>query len=178
MTEVTQTMKPRISQSSKQAFRNPWVLGWLATIVIVLMVNAGFIITAVATNPGLVDKNYYEKGRDLEREINTLRETRQRLGWKMQLDMAQKPRVNQAIRYTLSVVDKAGAPVDGERAVIQAYRPSDAASDFDTEMEKIAPGTYSVKLSFPLKGIWDIAATLHNGEDTLQITRRISVKAP
>lgn len=179
MTEAVHKMKPRISQSNKEAFRNPWVLGWLAAIILVLLVNAGFIVTAVFTNPGLVDKDYYEKGRNLEQEFSTLRETHKRLGWKMQLDaMQQKPRANQPTRYTFSVVDKAGTPVEGDRAVIQAYRPSDASSDFEAEMQEIAPGTYSAKLAFPLKGIWDITTTLYKGSDALKITRRISVQAP
>jgi|AMFO01.1.fsa_nt_gi Predicted integral membrane protein linked to a cation pump len=178
MAESVEKRRPRISQSNKEAFRNPWVLGWIAAIALVMLVNVGFIVTAIVTNPGLVDKDYYRKGRDLEQEFVALQETRHRLGWKMKLDAAHKPHVNQPARYTFSVVDKAGVPVAGDRAVISAYRPSDASSDFEREMQQIAPGIYSVELTFPLKGIWDLTATLHKGTDALKITRRISVQAP
>ncbi|RTZ72625.1 MAG: nitrogen fixation protein FixH [Gammaproteobacteria bacterium] len=177
MTETMQKSKPRISQENKEAFRNPWVLGWIAAITLVLLVNVAFIVTAIVTNPGLVDKNYYEKGRDLEREFITLQETRNRLGWQMKLEAVSRPVIDQPARYTFSVVDKAGVPVDGDHAVLRAYRPSDAASDFEMEMQEIAPGIYSAELTFPLKGIWDLIAILHRGEDALKVSRRISVQA-
>lgn len=178
MTETVQPSRPRISQSSKEAFRNPWVLGWIAAIAVVLLVNVAFIVTAIVTNPGLVDKDYYEKGRDLEQEFVSMRETRTRLGWHMKLEAAHKPFVNQPARYSFSVVDKVGVPVEGERALLQAYRPSDAASDFKMEMQQVAPGIYSTEMVFPLKGIWDLTAILYRGDDTLKITKRISVQAP
>ncbi len=178
MTETAPKRRSPISQHNKEAFRNPWVLGWIGAIVVVLLVNVGFIVTAIVTNPGLVDKDYYRKGRDLEQEFVERRRTRERLGWRMELTAVRKPHVDQPARYTFHVVDKGGVPVDGDRAVISAYRPSDASSDFRTEMQRIAPGTYSAELTFPLKGIWDLTATLHKGPDSLKITRRISVQAP
>ncbi len=178
MTETAQKRRPRISQHNKEALRNPWVLGWLAAIVFVLLVNVGFIITAIVTNPGLVDKNYYERGRDLEQEFITIRKTRERLGWQMTLNAVHKPVVNEPARYTFKVVDREGLPVVGERAVLRAYRPSDAASDFQAEMEQVAPGVYSAELVFPLKGIWDLTAELQKDGDALEITRRISVRTP
>jgi len=177
MTETIQKSKPRISQHNKEAFRNPWVLGWIAAIVLVLLVNVAFIVTAIVTNPGLVDKDYYEKGRDLEKEFITLQQTRSRLGWQMKLEAVSRPMINQPARYTFSVVDRAGVPVDGDRALVRAYRPSDAASDFEMEMQEIAPGIYSAEITFPLKGIWDLTAILHKGEDALKVSRRISVQA-
>ncbi len=178
MTETVQKKRPRISQHNKEAFRNPWVLGWIGAIVFVFLVNLGFIITAIVTNPGLVDKNYYERGRDLEREFITVRKTRERLGWQMTLNAVHKPVINEPARYTFKVVDREGRPVIGDRAELRAYRPSDADSDFRTEMRQIAPGVYSAELVFPLKGIWDLTAVLHKGGDALEITRRISVRTP
>ncbi len=178
MSESVGKRRPRISQSNKEAFRNPWVLGWIFAIAVVLLVNVGFIVTAIVTNPGLVDKDYYRKGRDLEQEFAERRQARERLGWRMKLAAAHKPHVGQPARYTFTVVDRAGVPVEGDRAVISAYRPSDAASDFKQEMQRVAPGVYSAVLKFPLKGIWDLTATLHKGKDALKTTRRISVQAP
>lgn len=178
MSETAEKRKRRISQSNKDAFRNPWVLGWIAGIAFVLLVNVGFIITAVFTNPGLVDKNYYERGRNFEQEFVTMQKARNRLGWQMKLDAVHAPHVNQPVRYTFTVVDRAGVPVEGDRALLKAYRPSDASADFEQKMERVAPGVYSAELSFPLKGIWDLTAILHRNEDALHITQRISVQSP
>lgn len=177
MNTVMSNHKPRFSQHSKQAFRNPWVIGWIAAIVLVIGVNVAFIVTAVLTNPGLVEADYYEKGRDHERNFVSKQEQRSRLGWQMKLDAVSTPVVATPVRYTFSVVDNAGLPIDGEKAVINAYRPSDASADFNAQMMEIAPGIYSAEMTFPLKGIWDLTVTLHKGQDSLKKTRRISVQA-
>ena len=52
----------KISQDNPNAWRNPWVLGWLALVAVVLVVNAVMITIAFVTNPGLVTEDYYEKG--------------------------------------------------------------------------------------------------------------------
>ncbi len=166
---------PRFSQSSNRAFRNPWVLAWIGGILLVLGVNIAFIVTAIMTNPGLVEKDYYEHGKDQEENFIKQREARNRLGWQMKLDAVHKPILGQPARYTFNVVDTRGVPVAGDKAVIQAYRPSDVHADFSTEMQEIAPGVYSAELVFPLKGIWDLNAVLTKGEDSLKITQRISV---
>lgn len=177
MAESTHKMRLGISQSNKEAFRNPWVLGLIAGILLVLLVNAGFIFTAFVTSPGLVDKNYYEKGQELEQDIITRRNIRNQLGWKMSLSTNHKPAVGQPVRYTLNVVDKVGNPIDADRVTIRAYRPSDARSDFSGEMQRLTAGVYTAEMHFPLKGIWDLTTTLTKGENSLDLTRRISVQA-
>ena len=49
-----------ISQDNKQAMRNPWLLGWLGILAVVITVNIIFIVTAFKTYPGLVDDDYYD----------------------------------------------------------------------------------------------------------------------
>ena len=177
MTSMTERKTPRFSQDSKQALRNPWVIGWIFGILLVLGVNAGFIVTAIVTNPGLVDKNYYEKGRNQEQNFIHQQEMRERLGWRMKLEPVSQPVIHQPVRYTFNIVDKRGVAIDGDSAMLHAYRPSDAHADFDTPMQEIAPGVYSAEITFPLKGIWDLSATLVKGTDSLKVTRRISVGA-
>ncbi len=166
-----------LSQDSKQAFRNPWVIGWISALILVIVVNAVFIITATITNPGLVEEDYYEKGRDHERNFKRKQALRKALNWQMRLAPAIKPVVGEAVTYTFNAVDAAGIPVTADRAVLNAYRPSDVAADFQLDMNEVAAGVYSVETVFPLKGIWDVTATLHQQDKSLDITRRISVSA-
>ncbi|WP_456444690.1 FixH family protein [Thiolapillus sp.] len=177
MTTMTENKTPRFSQDSKQAFRNPWVLGWIAGILVVLGVNVAFIVAAVVTNPGLVEKDYYEKGRDQEQHFIQQRLARNRLGWQMKLEAVSTPVAGEPVRYTFNIVDTSGVAVDGDKATLHAYRPSDVKADFDLPMQEIAPGVYSAELTFPLKGVWDLSAVLVKGEDSLKVTRRISVEA-
>ncbi len=174
---MTATSPKRLSQDNKQAFRNPWVIGLIAGIVLVVGVNAAFIVTAIMTNPGLVEENYYEKGRDREQNFKSKLDARNRLGWQMKLDMGNDTIVGRPTTYHFSVVDQVGLPVRGATALLKAYRPSDASADFELAMDEIAPGLYVAKAAFPLKGIWELTAQVKQGEDSLELIRRINVLA-
>lgn len=165
-----------ISQDSKKGSRNPWVIALVSGVVLVVLVNVAFITTAVLTNPGLVENDYYEKGRDHERHFLSRQETMNRLGWQMGIAPVDKPVIGQPIRLTFNVVDPAGIPVRGESVMLHAYRPSDASADFSLPMQEVTAGVYSAEAVFPLKGIWDLKAAITKGDDQLNVTRRISVE--
>lgn len=169
-----------ISQDNKQAMRNPWVLGWLGLLVTVLAVNVIFIVTAFKTTPGLVEDDYYEKGRDVEQNFHKKMEARNRLGWDIKLQAPAEILVGQAYTYHVNIVDKVGMPVKDVSVGMQAYRPSDANEDIRMPMEAVsgASGVYQVRLALPLKGIWDLKVQVASGDDELDISRRISVVAP
>ncbi len=165
-----------ISQSNKQAMRNPWVLGWLALVIVVFLVNVAMIATAMVTSSGLVDEDYYEKGRDYERNFIKNRVAREALGWHFKLDVPELV-LGQEHTLRFSVVDNAGLAVDGLDVDLLAYRPSDAAADFSMKMAAFAPGQYQVRTRFPLKGLWELKLKAHHaGESYDLIEQRISVK--
>lgn len=166
-----------ISQDNKQAMRNPWVLGWLALLITVVGVNIAFIVTAFVTSPGLVDENYYEKGRDHEKNFQQKMEARSRLGWNITLQTPAKILLGVPTAYSVNVVDRLGNPLKDATVTLQAYRPSDASADFTTELEFVANGVFQSKLALPLKGIWDISITVSQGEEKLSAERRVIVQA-
>lgn len=165
-----------LSQSNKQAFRNPWVVGWLALLLVVLAVNGGFIVTAFKTNPGLVKDDYYEQGRDYERTVQQLMETRERLGWKVEMDPGV---VTAGLPATvkIKVHGKQNEPVEGLGGYLQLYRPSDSSQDSIISFSEASPGVYHATYTVMLKGVWDLMLTLERGEDRVTEERRIEVKA-
>ena len=165
-----------ISQSSNHAFRNPWVLGMLGFILVVVGINIFFITNAISTNPGLVDKDYYEKGRHFEQSIQQRREMVSRLGWDLRVQVPEEIVMNQRTTVYLNAVDRVGLPLEGAAVQLHAYRPSDAAADFTVEMTPYAPGIYSAEVSFALRGIWDLKVLVSQGEDQIEESRRISVQ--
>ncbi len=70
----------RFSQYSKQALRNPWVIGWIAMVVLVLIINMFMISQAVITAPGLVNDQYYDKGKNYHKTV-ARRQQVESLGW-------------------------------------------------------------------------------------------------
>jgi nitrogen fixation protein FixH len=177
ITNMTTDTQKRFSQDSKHAMRNPWVIGWLTAVLLVLIVNAVFIITAIQTNPGLVEADYYEKGRDHEQNFLKKAEARSRLGWQLNLQLPARMVMNRASLYTLNVIDNTGSPLTDAEAVLVAYRPSDAAADFNIPLQEYSSGLYQAEVSFPLKGVWDLTARVTRGEHSLDVTQRISVLA-
>jgi nitrogen fixation protein FixH len=167
-----------ISQDNKHAFRNPWVLGWLGLLLFVVLVNVVFIVTAFNTTPGLVDKDYYEKGRDVEKNFLKKQQAKNRLGWEINLTIPEEVFVNQATNFSINVSDASGLPLKNATAHLQAYRPSDADADYHSVMEVVTDGVFQSRLTLPLKGIWDIKVVVQQGEEELEISRRISALVP
>jgi len=169
--------KDSISQDNPKALKNPWVIGWLALVGVVLAVNVGFISLAFITNPGLVDKNYYENSQDYEENLMKYRAARAALGWTYQADFPTNPVMNNNEMYRLSVVDKAGLPLTAATITLKAYRPSDVSADFETTLTEVGAGMYEGRVSFPLKGIWDITVNITRDKDEFDFTRRASIQA-
>lgn len=167
----------RISQDNPNAWRNPWVLGWIALVVVVLAVNIGMISLAFITSPGLVTEDYYEKGIDHEKNFNKRMAARSALGWSYRTEFPTSPIMNTEQLYRFSIVDKVGRPLSDARVNISVYRPSDADADFNVSMLEVAPGIYQAKVNYPLKGIWELTVQIQRGEDQYDLNRRTSVLA-
>ncbi len=167
--------KNTISQDNPKALKNPWVLGWLALVVVVLAVNIGFISLAFLTNPGLVDEDYYIKSQDFEENLVKYRNARNALGWTYQTDFPQNPVQNKPQTYRISMVDKAGLPLTAAKVTVTAYRPSDASADFSASLTEIGAGLYEGYLNFPLKGIWDLNFEVVREDDKFDFSRRASI---
>ncbi len=167
--------QPLFSQSNKQALRNPWVIGWLGILLLVVLINGAFIITAFMTNPGLVDEDYYEKGKEHERTVQTRIANRVRLGWQIDLRTADKIGVNRVTTFHIDLKNRDGQLIAADSITLNAYRPSDASADFMQSMENLAPGRFVTSITFPLKGVWDINVVVNAGDDSLNMTRRINV---
>jgi nitrogen fixation protein FixH len=171
----------RISQSNKSALRNPWVLGWLGLLSLVVIVNVGMITTAFVTSPGLVEKDYYEKGRDHEQNFLKKRTARNALGWSFRLDIPEEVTIGQKTAIRFSIVDKFGVALKDINIDLLAYRPSDASADINKSMQVFAPGQYQADVRFTLKGAWDLqvnatkTAEKGNTETYELINQRINV---
>jgi nitrogen fixation protein FixH len=164
------------SPSRANTWKNPWVLGWIGLIVVVLAVNITMIVLAIATNPGLIRSDYYERGRDVERTILTRLAEGPR--WTMSIDLPADTRAEEATKVRFAVVDQTGQPVQPERVTYYVYRPSDAGRDFSVPMARQAPGIYEAEVSFPLGGIWDTLVSVEHDGKEHSLGQRVSVALP
>ncbi|WP_303909134.1 FixH family protein [Thiohalomonas denitrificans] len=174
---MTVEAKRLFSQSNKQGWRNPWVIGWISLLLIVLGVNVGMVSLAVITNPGLVDKDFYESGQAMEQEYRKRQAAQSALGWDLEFDLPKTSVAGRPDVYRLSLFDKQGRPIRGAEVRLTAYRPSDESADFDVALKEAGAGHYDGYLALPLKGIWDLRIHVSRGEDRWDLTRRVSAEA-
>lgn len=170
--------KKRISQDSSEALFNPWFLSLLAVIAVFLIVNVVFVIFAVTSNPGLVADDYYEQGREYEKNVVTRLTARNNLKWETKFEMPQKIYTNSPARYQFSAVDARGVSIMDADVSFVLYRPSDAGADFSQVLDQVGAGLYQTSLAFPLPGIWDLNIKVKHGEDVYHHTYRINVLTP
>ncbi|WP_295389156.1 FixH family protein [uncultured Thiodictyon sp.] len=157
-------------------WRNPWVLAWVGLVATVLVVNATFIYFAIATNPGLVADDYYDRGQRYEKTLNS--RLAKAPGWTQRIDIPDDIKAKQSATILVTLVDKTGQPVTPERVNFFAYRPSDKSADFSVPMVVEGPGRYSVRVTFPLFGAWDALIAVRHDGDEVTTGERIQVARP
>jgi len=165
-----------LSQHNKQAFRNPWVLGWIAMVLAVFAINAYMVTQAYLTSPGLVNDQYYDKGKNYN-ETLVKRRAVAALGWKVKVDRPGKPLLGQPAHYQIRAVDAQGNPIQADEVRLYAYRPADETADFQVQLLPEAPGHYSAEVAYPLKGMWDIVIHVRQGDYDYEIAQRTRVWA-
>ena len=152
----------KISQSNKNGLRNPWLLGLIGLLAVVVSVDTGFIITAIRTFPGLVNQNYYDNGQNYSKHILDRRAAREALDWKATVEVQDTIVLNAPQNYRYIVLDKDGKPVRGANVMLYAYRSANADADFSMPMTEVAPGQYEAHVAFKLKGHWDLIFEVAN----------------
>lgn len=167
-----------ISQDNKSGLRNPWFLGMLAAIIVVLGVNGTFIWFAMHQRSSLVDREYSTRDRKSDAAVLGDLRSHKALAWRITIKQPRGITMNSPATYEISVADREGEPVSGAMEV-EAYRPSDAGKDFATAFREVLPGNYQGYISFPLKGYWELRIRIKRGADVFEVnTDRFSVAMP
>ncbi len=166
-----------ISQHSKKGLRNPWFIGMIGLIILVLGVNGTFIWFATHNRPNLVDRDYSTKDRKSNASLVSDLQEQKALAWKATINQPKSIVTGLPTEYEISVVDRDGALVSGAMEV-KAYRASDEGRDFATAFREVSPGNYHGYISFPLKGYWELRIHVKRGKDIFEVgTDRFMVAA-
>jgi nitrogen fixation protein FixH len=173
--EETQRMDNLQQTAPIPAWKSPWVIGWVAGVLLVLAVNLFMVYLAVRTNPGLVVEDFYERGQHYEKTLFS--RLAKDPGWHMTINLPQELREGRRLSMQFSVVDKAGVPIVPDSVTFFAYRPSNAEKDFSSPMTQVVKGLYHAEVVFGLKGVWDILVSVASGEDEYHVGQRIDVLA-
>lgn len=157
-----------ISQKSKQGLRNPWLIGMLALIVLVLGVNTTFVWYATHNRSTLVDRDYDTGNRKSGAGLIAELQDRKALAWQTTIKQPKLIVVRTPTRFDVGVVDREGLPVSGV-VEVAAYRAADDSKDFVTPFREVAPGNYQGAISFPLKGHWELRIRVKRGDEVYEV---------
>lgn len=156
-----------ISQENKKGLRNPWLLGMIGLIILVLGVNGTFIWLATHNRSTLVDRDYSTKDRKSNDAVVSDLQEQKALAWKTSIRQPKSLVIGSPAGYEISVVDREGVPVNGTMEV-EAYRAADESKDFTTAFREVSPGNYQGYISFPLKGYWELRIRVKRGKDVFE----------
>ena len=164
-----------ISQENNQALKNPWVLGVIGFLLVVISVNSFLIYMAFKQPPNLVVDNFYERGKAYAMKEAAV-EQEKLLGWSGVVMAPPETRVNQRQPYEVLIQGKNSVALTLDSVTLFAYRPSDMTADFSVPMNQMSAGRYSADITFELPGNWDLIVEAKSGEDEFLITRRIYIE--
>ena len=156
------------------AWRSPWVVGMVSLLLAFVAVSGYRIYLAYATDPGLVNSDYYEKGQDYEKTMNARRIRAAQ--YELSVEVPNRIHVGEPATVRFVGVDVSGVPLKGDSATVFAYRPADKTRDFSVPMEQEGDGRYVAQVSFPLKGAWDLVVSLKQGDEEINAPRRLMVR--
>lgn len=160
----------------ESALRNPWVWMLIGIMAMALIVNGVLISLAFLSPPSLVVDDYYDKGKSYFYNEAKAEQNAERLGWKLELDLPREPKLGGTESYLVRALDRDGRAIEGGRAELAAFRPAESGHDFTVKLRDLGAGYYGSDVNFALPGNWDLIVSVHKGEDTLDVAKRIYVK--
>ncbi len=175
MTETTPLEKP--VKTWHKPWKNPFILFWLAILIIVLMVNFFMVSMAIVTNPGMVNSSPYKHGANYE-AIMAERKAEALLGWQLSIDWPEL-REGQPSLIQLKALDKEGKPLILDRVEVYAYRPSDLKEDFVLKLLPVGEaGQYQASVTMAKKGKWVWIAEAQRAGEKSSISGELMVADP
>lgn len=155
--------------------KNPFVIGWLVMLVLVLSVNLFMVNMAIVTNPGLV-KNDLDHAEASVVQILQREKKLEALGWALDLQLPIMKQGEPAQVVARIYDKKRGGTIVGDEATLFYYRPADKRADGQVILKRQPDGTFAGTLQLPLKGKWDLILEIKKGEDLFQLGRSIWVQ--
>ncbi len=157
------------------AWKNPFVIGWVGILVLVVTVNFFMVAMAIVTAPSLTVGDFYAKGNKMG-EIIAKRRYMDELGWQMDLPITTIEQ-NKSQNLTLTITDKYNVPFYVDSAVLYFFRPSGKQHDGELNFTRTYQvGVYTAEINLPLKGKYDLIMEVVKDGKVFNSGRSIMVK--
>jgi nitrogen fixation protein FixH len=138
------------------------LIGVLAMFGVIIAVNLVFVYLAIDTFTGVTRENPYQDGLAYN-EVLAEREALRALGW--QGDVTFSAAGDGAENITVTLTDRAGAPLSGLTLAGTLRRPTHEGMDQPLTWQETAPGSYSALVTLPRRGNWDLEISAEDGRN-------------
>ena len=144
-------------------------------IAVASLAALGAVAATIAVGTSLreetVVKDPYEHGIHHDQE----RKARERLGWQARFDAADLRTGGSGLTFTL--VDRAGAPVEGAVLKLAVTRPAGPGDERQGAAVALGGGRYRAPVGFAAPGFWDVRLDATRGPDTVGLTQQVRIEA-
>jgi len=164
--DLTAPVRPRTAEPFRLSGR--MVLGaMIGFFLVVAGMNAVMMTMAITTMPGVDVKSAYETSQRYNNEIARMQSQAQR-GW---IAEARLRRSGADAVVTLSLRDRAGAPVTGLAVTSRLEHPATRREDREVVLAETAPGLYRADIPAIHAGGWTVALAAKRGDETVFVSR-------
>lgn len=126
----------------------------LAFFGTVILVNLVFVYFALDSWTGITTENAYKEGLQYNETI-AARDAQRDLGWQAEISLTVAADGSEQLAVTLR--DQDGRPLPGLSVSGTLRRPTHEGYDQEVRLVEQTAGRYSVPLTLPLRGNWDLA---------------------
>ncbi|RMH00918.1 MAG: hypothetical protein D6702_12710 [Planctomycetota bacterium] len=142
---------------------HPWMLVPVGLLLLSLGIGAVTLVLALSDPGFAVEKDYYRKGLEWDRELAQERRNRE-LGWRAEIEAGVDPAAA-TVPFLVRLVDAGGGPVVGAAVEVEAFHLARSAEPFRTPLEEVSPGRYRGTLPLRRAGKWEFRLRAVRGEE-------------
>jgi len=146
-----------------------WLVGFFG---IIIAMNAVFITVSATTFRGEDEQKPYLQGVGFNQTLSR-RAEQKAAGWQAAISAARLD--SGAVRILLSLHDRDGAPVGGEKLTGDLRHPADENRDQALVLAQVGPGLYQADLPEVAPGNWEVQVQAAGGREPFEAARRLWV---
>ena len=145
------------------------VLIWLVAFFgVIFAVNFTMMHYALSTFSGMEDDSPYKNGLAYNTDIDAGRRQNER-NWRV--EAVQQRAADGVLRYGVSALDAAGAPLSDLQGTLRLERPADRRFDRVAALDPAGAGRYEAGFGTVDAGQWDLVIELSRGEEKMFVSR-------
>lgn len=146
----------------------PWL--FVAGFALVIAVNGVMMWFAIGSFSGLYSDHARARGLHYN-QVMAEQRARDSLGWTIETSWQADSH-----RFTLTVLDGAGKPLDGAHVTVDLIRPAEKRAPLVVTMAAQGKGRFAAAVDLPARGNWDADIVVEADGHRFAVTKRLFLR--